>query len=328
MRAAAWVAVGVLSSATGQAADGGPAPEIQVFPALGQPARFAVSGRALRGSSERGEGPLARNVRRLVGNKEWKNVALRVTVKATTREVQADDEGFFEAHFDDVKIPLEPGAHVVVVEGPDGARGEGTLQVVSKGQVVVVSDFDDTVAITHVTDKTKMVRTALWETEETQSVVPGMAALYSCLAGGSGASFLFLSGSPPQFYPRLGGFLQRHGFPRAAMVLRRLDQGALDAGSFKGPQLERLERDLPDARFVFFGDSGERDPEVYAAARQRLDARALRTYIRVVTGEPPTAPRFNGALAFREATEAAADAASRGLITKACLEGVQKAPLP
>jgi len=51
----------------------------------------------------------------------------------------------------------------------------------------------------------------------------------------------------------------------------------------------------PRRRFVFVGDSGEKDPEVYGALARQYPGQVLHILIRAVDGETPDAARFRTA---------------------------------
>lgn len=316
------------SPSTGSAAD---RPELQVWPAAGTPQRFSVRGRVLLKSGEGGSARSAapRNLRRLLGNEEWARAPVRARVGSAVVEGRADGEGIFDLAFRLApEAALTPGEHRVSVEVPGGLQGSGVLRVLAPGQPLVVSDFDDTLALSFVTSKRRMLATALLETEDTQAPVPGMAELLQCLREGPGhapgAAFLYLSGSPIQYQARVRAFLDRRGFPPGALVLRHLADAAAGSEAFKNPEIDRVLADFPETRLVLVGDSGERDPEVYARARSRAGERVLRTWIRLASPEAASAPRFEGALAFFAADEAARDALAAGLVAPGCPERVRK----
>lgn len=303
-------------------------PEIQVYSSIGTTHRLTVRGRALKKSGERGSTVLSRNARRLFANEEWKLVPVRVRVAGREREVKTDDEGLFEAQFvlDDQGLP--PGTHQAEAEVA-GVIGSGPVHVIGRDALVVVSDFDDTVAITHVTSRRRMLTSALLMGEETQPHVPGMPELYQALRDGvpdgRKAAFVYLSGSPIQYHHRVRAFLNRNGYPAGGIFLRQLDAGALKPAGFKTPALRRLLRDLPDHQFIFFGDSGEHDPEIYAEIANAAGPRRLATFIRLVTDEAPDAERFAGQYAFREPHEAARLLVRLGLLRKEALPRIEAA---
>lgn len=56
--------------------------------------------------------------------------------------------------------------------------------------------------------------------------------------------------------------------------------------------IERLMRLVPGRRFAFVGDSGEKDPEVYAGLAARFPQQVVAILIRDVTGEDVESARY------------------------------------
>ncbi len=70
---------------------------------------------------------------------------------------------------------------------------------------------------------------------------------------------------------------------------------------------------------VLVGDSGERDPEVYAQIQAEFPDRVLATYIHDV-GRSQDPKRFRNMMLFKSAFEAGADSVGRGLAAPECLK--------
>ena len=95
--------------------------------------------------------------------------------------------------------------------------------------------------------------------------------------------------------------MDRDGFPRGLLYLRRFratDRSALEflenrTLEFNLETIDRLMALLTDRRFVFVGDSGEKDPEVYAT-RRAMPKQVAAILIRNVTHEDRHPPRFAG----------------------------------
>ena len=187
---------------------------------------------------------------------------------------------------------------------------------------LLVSDFDDTMAVTGVTSPTRLLATTFLEDGDTQPAVPGMASLYRCLAaprpGGADPVLAIVSGTPVQFAPRMVRFLAKNGFPPAALYLRDLGPGTLSG--YKQPALERLAARFPQP-MVLVGDSGEKDPEIYAAFAAAHPGRVLATFIRQANAAPGPPARFAAARLFADPAQAGREAAARGLAEAACVEG-------
>ncbi len=163
----------------------------------------------------------------------------------------------------------------------------------------ILSDIDDTVKVTHVTDRRRM-----WETTFYRpfAAVPGMAELYRRLtdpAAGSGASLHFVSSSPWHLYQPLADFLATAGFSPATLALKairlkdRTILNILQSGAdTKRPVLEDFLARFPKRRVILIGDSGEQDPEIYAEMARRFPSRIARIAIRNVTGARRDDARF------------------------------------
>ena len=115
----------------------------------------------------------------------------------------------------------------------------------------------------------------------------------------AGLAFHYVSSSPWQLYEPLASFLSDTGFPEGSLDLRLFrikDRTALNLGAdsltTKPPVIEQLLQAYPERRFILVGDSGERDPEVYALIARKYPAQILRIFIRDVTGEPADAARY------------------------------------
>lgn len=187
-------------------------------------------------------------------------------------------------------IPLR-----VVLASGDPRVFTGRILLVPDPGFGVISDIDDTVKITRVTD-----RRALLEHTFLRPFVPapGMADLYRDWSE-RGASFHFVSSSPWHLHEPLDEFLDRYRFPARSLSLKmvRLKDSSLLNLFRKGTrtkplQIEPILRAHPDRKFILVGDSGEQDPEVYASLWRTHPERILRVLIRNVTDEKREDPRF------------------------------------
>lgn len=193
----------------------------------------------------------------------------------------------------------------------------------------VISDIDDTIKVSEVRDKSALIRNTFCRPFQP---VPGMAAAYGQWAEG-GASFHYLSASPWQLYPALSEFMQSNGFPAGTFhlkIFRAKDSSALGMFGkqtrYKKMAIDELLDRYPHRRFVFVGDSGEQDPEIYGDIARRRSDQVLHVFIRDVTGERVAGTRFRQCFASLSAdrwTVFESNAAGAGELTNRLRRGLR-----
>jgi len=176
--------------------------------------------------------------------------------------------------------------------GTDATQPErGRIHLVDEEGLSVISDIDDTVKVTNVANRRELLANTLLREFH---AVPGMPEIYRRWQD-EGIAFHYVSSSPWQLAECLGGFLRDAALPAGSMHLKlfRLKDstplGRLPSRkSSKRRVIERILEDFPRRRFLLVGDSGERDPELYAAVARRHPQRVPAVAIREVAGR--TAP--------------------------------------
>lgn len=209
-----------------------------------------------------------------------------------TIDIPADDPALATANGQVSFQALLPPRHVQPFTGH-------VLLIAPKGRSII-SDVDDTVKITNVLDRRRMLEATFVKPFE---AVPGMSNLYQTWAS-EGAQVHFISSTPWHFYAPLAAFLQEAGFPASTLALKKLrltdtsiQSLFADPTKTKRPEIEALLKDYPLRTFVLVGDSGEKDPEIYADFLRRYPARIERVFIRNITNAKPDDARFAKAFA-------------------------------
>ncbi|WP_233576648.1 phosphatase domain-containing protein [Citreicoccus inhibens] len=285
-------------------------------PALASPEGLTLAGRVLQDAPRPGSSPLSRNLRRLLAP-NWEGASVEVEFQGVKASVTSGDDGAFS-------VDLRPGEGHRFESGPSvaevrvaGARARARVEVVADDvPFLVVSDFDDTVAVTGVTSARSLLTSALLRDGHTQEAVPGMAAFYGCLRAGAAPAFALVSGSPIQYLSRVRMFLARNGFPSGFGVYLR-DLGPGTWSGYKQPIIRRLLRQFPQP-VVLVGDSGEKDPEVYREIRDEFPGRVKAIYIRDA-GHSEDPKRFADMVLFQAPRTAAEHAAKAGLASPGCV---------
>ncbi len=175
---------------------------------------------------------------------------------------------------------------------------QGKVLLIPPAGRSVISDIDDTVKVTYVTDRRRMMEATFLKPFE---AIPGTASLFQTWAS-EGARFHFVSSSPWHLYAPLSAFLAEAGFPPATLTLKqiRLKDSSIqnifaDATLTKPPEIEKLLATWPGRRFVLVGDSGEKDPEIYAEILRRHPDQVDRIFVRAATRVRPDDERIQKA---------------------------------
>lgn len=229
----------------------------------------------------------------LVDNERGKWINLTVTPDAR-RLGPSQANGHL---FDEVKLERrtsgpepEPFWLRYAVRSPAGDERIFTgqsLMVPDEG-LSVISDIDDTVKVSNVTNKQALLENTFLKPFV---VAPGLAALYQNLES-KGAAFHYVSSSPWQLYPPLRDFFQEVGLPNGSFHLKSFrlkDKSFLNlfksSGETKPLVIEKLLATFPDRDFILIGDSGEADPEIYGDIARRHPNQIRAILIRKMTAE-------------------------------------------
>lgn len=267
----------------------------------GRPDRLCLSGRVMEAREvgfepEPGIWTSVRNTIRRLETDEIRGARVRCRFRDQEVEVTADGEAFLELRLEP-DPPVDPGWHEVTLEIVDSMAERDAGPVTGEilvpppdADFIVVSDLDDTVVRTGATDRFSMFRTVLLNDARTRLPFPGVRSLYHAFgagpSGGGSNPIFYVSRSAWNLYEMITGFLEHHGLPKGPVLLKDYGLGsALGGGEhdFKRRVLRDLLDFYSDAPFLLIGDSGQRDPEMYAeVARERPD-RVRAVIIRDVT---------------------------------------------
>lgn len=331
---------------------------VTLYDCFGSGGRVLIQGRALR--DERLPPPTATDAR-------WRNLlamlrradadplphaSVRVSVGDNTQDFAADDEGYFHGwmaatnpdRIDDewVRVSAELGSTASATETVRASAR--ALCPVFQPELLVISDIDDTVLQSRVTNVFAALRTMLLENARTRLPFPGVAAFYHALRRGpTGASrnpLFYVSSSPWNLYDVITQFLDIQGIPAGPVLLRDIDLGINTLGSHhhhahKREMIRHVLTTFPSVPVVLIGDSGQEDPEIYRDVVHEYVGRIKAVYIRNVTAHAERSAAIQAlaaeildagsSLVLADDTLAAAShAVAAGLITPESLEGIRQ----
>ena len=223
---------------------------------------------------------------------------VRVTVGGKTSDLTADDEGFFRTWVPVGQSELQSGWQPVelALTGTRGNAGRTTIGEVLApapgARFGVVSDMDDTVVQSRVTDFVRAAHLVLLENARTRLPFHGVAAFYRALVAGAGGNegnpIFYVSNSPWNIYDVITDFLAAQDIPAGPMLLRDWDLGLRlrRRPGHKATAIPEILAAYPALPFLLVGDSGQEDPEIYRQVVRDHPGRIPAVYIRNVTPHP------------------------------------------
>jgi phosphatidate phosphatase APP1 len=246
-------------------------------------------------------------------------------------EALTDREGYFRL---ELATRAKAGWNAVeleLAENPRVRAKAGVLVPSTHARFGVISDIDDTIVASNVTNKLRMIFTVALTNARTRKPFPGLAAFYRALHARLNPVF-YVSKSPWNLYAPLIEYLEIQGLPLGPLLLR--DFGWRAEKEHKEKSIEDILRTYPKLKFVLIGDSGEKDPEIYAGVVRRHPERIRAIYIRSVNPDPRRIGAVEALIKevaktgcqlvlAPEAEPAAAHAAAEGLIQASELRKVR-----
>lgn len=218
--------------------------------------------------------------------------ALTVRFGNHSAGVVTDHEGYYRASLPGIGRVDALWANAAV-SLPDGRllTVQPVLQVHPDARTGVISDIDDTVLHSAITDWKTAAQLAFLHNARTRTPLKGVAKLYQALQDGADGRGLtpvfYVSSSAWNLYDLLEDFMDLNAIPCGPILLRDL---GTDTGKFiktpgHGHKLDsarELIRRFPRLRWVLLGDSGQADAGLYAEAAREFGERIAAIYIRDV----------------------------------------------
>jgi phosphatidate phosphatase APP1 len=281
--------------------------EVLCYRGYGNGSRAVIHGRVKRGRtlapSEAGDSLLTnlRNTYRRVDADPVPLADVAIEWAGTSAMLKADDEGFLSGMVQRPSpaqdLPEWGEYHAelvfpaVATGGPVIATGE-ILVPPSTARFGVISDIDDTVIQSHVSNVIQAARTVLLGNARTRLPFAGVAAFYRALYDGAARNehnpVFYVSSSPWNLYDVIAEFMDLQKIPRGPLLLRDWDigLGALGASrhhDHKAAAIRSIMQMYPELPFILIGDTSQHDPEIYRHIVEEFPGRIQAIYIRDVT---------------------------------------------
>jgi len=231
---------------------------------------------------------LFRRLREIEAN-EIKGKNIFATINQESFQTKGDSEGYFE--FDiKTKKAIKSGYKSIELQiqnNPDIKRVKATI-IGAKPLIGIISDFDDTLIISNVTNKIKLGINTMFKNYQQRKIVPGMVERFNKILAqnpkNSPNALFVLSGSPQQLFKPINSFLNYYNFPKRVLILKKAHgdnkDPLTDQFAYKTQKIKRLIKLYPNIKWVMFGDSGEKDLEVYRFIKSKYPNKIKEYYIR------------------------------------------------
>jgi phosphatidate phosphatase APP1 len=218
---------------------------------------------------------------------EQPDVEVQVRIAGSSTTVRSGEGGFIDQHW---QLDVPPGTHEVTFVA-EGRTSTSLVHVYDESaRLGVVCDIDDTVMVTGLTNPLLAAWRTLTRASAGRESVPGTPELLRVFAEvHDGLPMIYLSNGAWNMVGPVLRFLERNGYPDGTPLMTNWgvtsERLFRDGKAHKRASLQQLAEELPDVRWVMVGDTGEHDPELYAAHVERSPDRVAAVALRDVDAD-------------------------------------------
>jgi len=221
-------------------------------------------------------------------NKELKNSLISLRISNKIFKSQTDNEGYFSFSLDLPKeLKHNKKAIIYLTNNPKVNKFTKSFLPTKRVELGIISDVDDTVLLSGVTHKTKMIKELFFKNYKQRVAIADMAKYYTkILSKTKNKTIFFISGSPNQLHNSIEKFLNYNGFPKHILITKKIhgkeSYSLFKQQNYKLKQIEKLIKIYPNIKWLLYGDSGEKDREIYLKLAQKYSKNIKAIYIRDV----------------------------------------------
>jgi len=262
---------------------------IELYNCYGNPYKMMISGRVLETKEhqeQKRDDAWFKNswhkLKHLI-NSEVKNEAISVKIGELEKEAKTDDEGYFRFEIFNKKEAWRNHQKVELSLNQQNISTSVLALVLDKSTTKgVISDFDDTIIVSNVINKLKLLNNTLFKNYKQRKLVQEVAKKIKA----SNAPLFIVTGSPRQLQSSIDKFLDYHHFQKRTIITKKAHgdnaDPLFDQLSYKFSYIEKLIELFPHIVWDCYGDSGEKDKEVYFALAKKYPHNIGKIYIRDV----------------------------------------------
>ena len=221
-------------------------------------------------------------------NNEKENQSLTLSIDIHKYPIKSDDEGYF--HFEATTTPYNYFKHQQRIKlSVDKSNISATCNLTiikANQQVGIISDFDDTVIVSDVPHKLNLINNVFLKNYKQRTLITKMPKEFKTILGNNSNALFFVTGSPKQLQNNIHKFLDYHHFPKRTLITKKIhgnnSDPLFDQIAYKYAKIQKLILLYPHINWVLFGDSGEKDKEVYSKVKKNFPTKVKAIYIRNV----------------------------------------------
>jgi phosphatidate phosphatase APP1 len=169
-----------------------------------------------------------------------------------------------------------------------------------KAPVIVISDIDDTLLHSNISNRLLKFRTLMFTSMEKRRAVVSMQSLIQELHVGGAAAF-YVSNSEQNLYPLIYRFLLHNGFPKGPLLLRQMRRvkdvfrsvKMEEREAHKTKMLKEILDLFPDKKYFLLGDNTQLDLKIYLKIADQYPENIRYIIIRKVLGRSHTESYLN-----------------------------------
>lgn len=158
--------------------------------------------------------------------------------------------------------------------------------------VIVVSDIDDTLLHSHISNRLLKLTTLMFTSMEKRKAVASMTKLINDLHD-SGAAPFYLSNSEQNLYPLIYRFLLHNGFPPGPLFLKQMRKvkdvfryrNVEERVKHKMKMLQQILSLFPEKKYFLLGDNTQLDLKIYLEVAKQYPSNIRYIIIRKVPGK-------------------------------------------
>lgn len=198
---------------------------------------------------------------------------LELRVFNKSESIFTDENGFFQIT---LPITANPGLYKYQVTNTiTGETFTSGLYVYNEESTGVLSDIDDTILLSYVHQKYKMLWLLIAKNALTRNPVPQIKGILNTIKKHNEAvlpsDFFYVSNSEWNLYDFLTDFFQENELPDGVFMLQRFKKNLRDAifssqkkDDHKFDSIRHILNLFTKKQFILVGDNGQRDLEIYA----------------------------------------------------------------